>query len=192
MKKSLSRFSSTLALVAPAAALFVSHADAAAYIKFDGIDGESQDKDHKGWSDLQSYSWAVSQSSQVAGGGAGKVSVKDFSIVHRIDKSSPMLFLATAEGRVIPTVTLSMTRNVGGREVEYYKITMKDVLISSISSSSLPATATEGDRVVETVSFRVFPKVEIEYTPIDEATGLPTGEVVTSGEIETDPPVATN
>ena len=192
MKKSLSRFSSTLGLVAPAAALFVSHADAAAFIKFDGIDGESQDKDHKGWSDLLSYSWGVSQSSQVAGGGSGKVSVQDFSIVHRIDKSSPMLFLATAAGRVIPTVTLSVTRNVGGQEVEYYKIILKDVLISSVSSTSLPATATEGDRVIETVSFKVFPKVEIRYTPIDDVTGEPTGEVVSSGEIETEPPVTAN
>ncbi|MBW2092594.1 MAG: type VI secretion system tube protein Hcp [Deltaproteobacteria bacterium] len=28
----------------------------AAYIKFDGVDGESQDKDHKDWIDVLSFS----------------------------------------------------------------------------------------------------------------------------------------
>jgi len=31
----------------------------AAYIKFDGVDGESKDKDHKGWSDLMSFGQAI-------------------------------------------------------------------------------------------------------------------------------------
>lgn len=31
----------------------------AAYIKFDGIEGESTDKDHKGWSDLMSFGQAI-------------------------------------------------------------------------------------------------------------------------------------
>lgn len=33
-------------------------ADAAAYIKLDGVEGECQDKDHKGWSDLASFAQA--------------------------------------------------------------------------------------------------------------------------------------
>ena len=31
----------------------------AAFIKFDGVEGESQDKDHKGWSDLLSFGQMV-------------------------------------------------------------------------------------------------------------------------------------
>jgi len=38
----------------------------AAYIKFDGIDGESQDKDHKEWIDILSFSQGMHQ----PGGGA--------------------------------------------------------------------------------------------------------------------------
>jgi type VI secretion system secreted protein Hcp len=31
----------------------------ALFIKFDGIDGECNDKDHKNWSDLLSLSWGL-------------------------------------------------------------------------------------------------------------------------------------
>jgi len=37
-----------------------------AFLKIEGISGEAQDKDHKGWSDLLSYSWSLSQPSSGA------------------------------------------------------------------------------------------------------------------------------
>lgn len=190
MKSPLNRFSSTLALVAPTVALLASNADAAIYIKFDGIDGEVvSSKGHEKWIELQSFSWGVSQSQGVpGGGGTGKVSIQDFTIMHRIDKASPLLFLKCAEGKPVPTVTLSVTRTIEGREVDYYKITLNDVMISSIRCDR-PTGAAGDDRPMESVSFKVFPKVEIRYTPIDDATGEK-GEDVTSGVIETEPPAS--
>lgn len=179
----INRFSSTLALIAPTMALMATHADAAAYIKFDGVDGESTSVDHKDWIIIESMSWGAS-----GGGGAGKVSFKDFTITHRIDKASPKLFLACATGQHIPKVTLSVTRMVNEKEVEYYRIILTDVLITSMGSdipkptSGVPATNV---RPVESVSFKVFPKVEIQYMPIDDATGEK-GEPISSGELETD------
>jgi type VI secretion system secreted protein Hcp len=38
----------------------------ALFIKFDGVDGECADKDHKAWSDVLSFSWGLSK----AGAGA--------------------------------------------------------------------------------------------------------------------------
>jgi hypothetical protein len=49
-------------------------------------------------------------------------------------------------------------------------------------TSGVPAA---NERPVESVSFKVFPKVEIQYMPIDDATGEK-GEPVSSGELETD------
>ncbi|MDI9446743.1 MAG: type VI secretion system tube protein Hcp, partial [Planctomycetota bacterium] len=37
----------------------------AAYIKFDGVDGEAQDAQHKNWSDILSFSQGI----RVPGGG---------------------------------------------------------------------------------------------------------------------------
>jgi type VI secretion system secreted protein Hcp len=183
----INRFSSTLALIAPTMALMATHADAAAYIKFDGVDGESTSVDHKDWIIIESMSWGA-DAVRSSGGGAGKVSFKDFTITHRIDKASPKLFLACATGQHIPKVTLSVTRMVNEKEVEYYRIILTDVLITSMGSdipkptSGVPATNV---RPVESVSFKVFPKVEIQYMPIDDATGEK-GEPISSGELETD------
>lgn len=183
----INRFSSTLALIAPTMALMATHADAALYIKFDGIDGESTSVDHKDWIIVESMSWGA-DAVRSAGGGAGKVSFKDFTITHRIDKASPKLFLACATGQHIPKVTLSVTRMVQDKEVEYYRIILTDVLITSMGSESPKPTAgvpSTDARPSESVSFKVFPKVEIQYMPIDDVTGQK-GEPVSSGELETD------
>jgi len=194
MKNSLNRFSSMLALVAPTAALLASNADAAVYIKFDGIDGESVSVDHKNWIEIESMSWGVTAATPDPAGGAGKVAIRDFTIMHRIDKASPQLFLKCATGQTVPTVTLSVTRTVNGVEMEYYQIILHDVVISGISSAGATDSAgTPGGegRPHESVSFKVFPKVEIRYTPIDDVTGV-ASPVVSSGELETEPAPATN
>lgn len=193
-KSPINRFSSTLALIAPTMALLATHADAAIYIKFDGVDGESTSVDHKEWIIIDSMSWGANAPAPTAGGGAGKVSFKEFTVTKRIDKASPQLFLACATGRHIPKATLSVCRTVNGKEVEYYQIILTDVLITSIGSESpqAPAGTPSGDaRPLESVGFKWFPKVEIRYTPVDDVTG-DKGEVISSGELETDATTAPN
>ena len=189
MKKTcIQRFSSTLALVAPSVVMVASQADGAAYIKFDGVDGESKSVDHKGWIELESFSWGVSPAAAVAGGsGGGKVSIQDFTIHKRVDKASPALFLACATGQTIPTVTLVVTRTVGDREVPYYKIILHDVTIGRIAAESGRSADGRPEpelRPVQTVQLKYYPKIEFIYTPVDEATGA-AGEPVSSGVIET-------
>ena len=94
-----------------ALALFLATAPlfAAAYLKFDGIQGESKDAAHTGWIELVSYSWGVSNSGAMAygsGGGEGKASFHDLSFVHKMDKASPALQQAAAIGKHFPVVTL--------------------------------------------------------------------------------------
>jgi type VI secretion system secreted protein Hcp len=192
MKNPLTRFSSTLALVAPTMALLAPNADAAAYIKFDGVDGESTAVDHKDWIVVDSMTWGVAAVSPAPTGAPPKVAVRDFTITHRIDKASPKLFLACATGQTIPTVTLSVTRTVAGTEVGFYQIILTDVLVSSVTSASAPDSAgTSGDeRPQESLSLN-YTKIEIKYTPIDDVTGAP-GPVETSGVIEAEQAVGTN
>jgi type VI secretion system secreted protein Hcp len=71
------------------------------FLKIDGIDGESQDAKHKNEIDLESFSWGATQGGTMAfggGGGAGKVQMQDFHFVMRVNKASPKLFLACANG----------------------------------------------------------------------------------------------
>ena len=101
------------------------------FLKINGIDGESVGHKHKGEIELLSWSWGLSQSASSggSGGSAGKVQVQDFTIVKTIDKSSPKLMEACCSGQHIHDATLTLVNKQ--TQVEYLKIKMTDVLISS-------------------------------------------------------------
>jgi len=104
-----------------------------AFLKLDGIKGESMDAKHKGEIDIMSFSWGVAQTGTHGtggGGGAGKVSVHDITITKKTDAASPLLFLNCANGSHIKEANL-VVRKAGGTQLEYLKIKLTDVLVSS-------------------------------------------------------------
>jgi type VI protein secretion system component Hcp len=84
---------------------------AAGYIKFDGIEGESRDSEHKGWIDLQSVSMGVSRDA-ASGMATGKRQHKPLTITKEIDKSSPMLMRAKDNGTVFSNVKIKADGHV--------------------------------------------------------------------------------
>jgi len=104
-----------------------------AFLKLDGIKGESADHKHKGEIDIMSFSWGMAQTGVSAtggGGGAGKVHVHDFSITKKTDSASPLLMLNCANGTHIKEANF-VVRKAGGEQLEYLKIKLTDVLVSS-------------------------------------------------------------
>jgi type VI secretion system secreted protein Hcp len=104
-----------------------------AFLKIDGIKGESADHKHKGEIDIESFSWGMSQTGVSAtggGGGAGKVKVHDISFTKGTDAASPLLFLNCASGAHIKEANF-VVRKAGGEQLEYLKIKLTDVLVSS-------------------------------------------------------------
>jgi type VI secretion system secreted protein Hcp len=110
-----------------------------AYLKIEGIKGESTATEHKDEIDVMSFSWGVAQSGTIGGGGggAGKASAEDFSFVVKIDKSSPLIFKACATGQHIKEATLTLAR-AGKEQTDYLKYKFEDIIISSFA----PATDT--------------------------------------------------
>lgn len=132
------------------------------FLKLGDIDGESKDNTYRDWIDVLSWSWGLSQSGTMGmggGGGAGKVNVQDLSISKYVDKSSTNCVLKCCSGKHYDEAKL-IVRKAGENPVEYMKLTMTDVLISSISSGGSGGE----DRVTENVSMN-FAKVKVEYTP---------------------------
>ena len=130
------------------------------FIKIKGIDGESRDKVHKNEIDVLAWSWGMSNSgsAHVGGGmGAGKVNVQDLSLTKYIDKSSPDLMKHTCNGKHIGDAVL-VVRKAGGTPLEYIKITMTDVLVTSVSTGGSGGE----DRLTENVTLN-FAKVKVEY-----------------------------
>ncbi|MCD0503057.1 Hcp family type VI secretion system effector [Bordetella petrii] len=107
------------------------------FMKIDGANGESKDSNHKNWSDIISFSWGATQPGNMASGGglgAGKASFNDLHVVARIDKAAPAVMKHCASGKHLSKVELSVCK-AGGQQVEYSKITLEDVLVSSVQLS---------------------------------------------------------
>jgi type VI secretion system secreted protein Hcp len=135
------------------------------FIKIDTVDGESKDKVHKKEIDVLAWSWGLSNSgsAHVGGGaGAGKVNVQDISITKWVDSASPKLMLAACDGKHFANALLTV-RKAGEKPVEYLKIKIEEVLITSISTGGSGGE----DRLTENVSLN-FSKVSVDYVPQDD------------------------
>jgi type VI secretion system secreted protein Hcp len=132
------------------------------FLKIEEIPGESQDNAHKGEIEIFSYSWGLSQTgtaSSGGGGGAGKASFQDLHFESTVTKASPLLAKFCATGQHIKKATL-VVRKAGERSVEYIKVTLEDVLVSSYQQAGSNA----GDRPEDAFSLN-YAKIEFDYFP---------------------------
>ena len=135
------------------------------FIKIETVDGEAKDKTHKKEIDVLAWSWGLSNSgsAHVGGGaGAGKVNVQDLSFTKWIDSSTPKLVKACCDGSHFASALLTV-RKAGGSPVEYVKLKLTEVLITSISTGGSGGE----DRLTENVTLN-FGKFSLDYTPQDD------------------------
>ncbi len=130
------------------------------FLKLDGIKGESFDSKHKDEIDVLAWSWGLTQSGTRhlgGGGGSGKANVQDISFTKYMDLSSPVLARMCAGGKHIKDGTL-VVRKAGDKPLEYIKIKMTDILVSSYNTGGSGAD----DRITDSISLN-FAKVEYQY-----------------------------
>ena len=130
------------------------------FIKIGSLKGESVDKTHAGEIDVLAWSWGMSNSgsAHVGGGaGAGKVNVQDLSFTKYIDKSSPDLMLACCNGKHYDSALLTV-RKAGEKPLEYLKITMTELMVTSVSTGGSGGE----DRLTENVTLN-FASVKVDY-----------------------------
>jgi type VI secretion system secreted protein Hcp len=143
-----------------------------AFMKFEGIKGESTDPQHPSEIEVLSWSWGAGVPPTEPAGSA--IDVHDFSFVHRVDLASPRLMTRCANGEHIPSGLMSVRReNAKGQPLDYIKVTFTDVLVSSFQVSG-----GGGAQPVEEVSFN-FAKVEFSYQKVLGAGGLGTPVIAT-------------
>ena len=109
-------------------------ASAAGYMKISGIEGESTDKGHKDQIDILSWSWGESQREAASGMATGKRQHKPLEITKRVDKSSPKLQQANADGSAIPSMTVYLPKQ-GGSSTGYLTYELKNVIVTSYQTS---------------------------------------------------------
>ena len=137
------------------------------HLKINGIEGEATHKDHKNEIELMSWSWGLSNASSIAGGGSGKGKAVpgDFVIMKKLDKASPNLSKFCVLGKHIPDVVLSCAKSGDGQK-EFFKITFKEVLITSVQLSG-----SSGSEMMESVTLS-YADMEEVYKPQDEKGGM--------------------
>lgn len=135
------------------------------FLKIDGIDGESTDDAHKKEIDIESFSFSEQNSGDAAmrgGMGAGKVSISDMTFVAKMCKASPKLMEACATGKHIASAALCC-RRAGGKQQEFLKIKLSDLVVSSY------ATSGSEHQLIPMDTFSLnFSKIEYEYVEQDE------------------------
>ncbi|MBI4284145.1 MAG: type VI secretion system tube protein Hcp [Chloroflexi bacterium] len=125
------------------------------FVKIPTAAGESTEAKHREWIETQSIGWNMSQTS-----GSSKAVWEDFAFLHTVDKSSPRLFSAFAEGAHIKAVLVELARSDTGFVFMRYQL--EDVVISSVKTQG----SIESDaRPMEQVSLRPGTKVWLEYIP---------------------------
>jgi type VI secretion system secreted protein Hcp len=134
-------------------------------LKIEGMEGESLIKDHEGEIDVLAWSWGMSQSGSMhggGGGGAGRVNIQDISFTKYVDKTTPNLMRACCNGEHFSEAVL-VVRKAGKDPLDYMKVTMSPVLVTSVSTGGSGGE----DRLTENVTLN-FAKMTVGYTPQKE------------------------
>lgn len=125
------------------------------YIKFDGVDGESADKDHDKWIDVLSIDWGAHK--PTPGEGAtrrrGDVILEDLIMTKEYDAASPKIMLACAKGEHFSKVEFEAPERSGARAT-YMKYELENVMITNYSLDA------SGDRPMETITM-TYQKVDV-------------------------------
>ncbi|HZA11425.1 type VI secretion system tube protein Hcp [Mycobacterium sp.] len=141
------------------------------FAKIGDIKGESADAKHRDEIEVVSFSWGVARTGSAAGGaggGAGKATFQDLSIVHGIDKASPALLQACATGVHIKDTTITH-RKAGRSQQEFLIVKLTDVTVTAVNHSG-----TDEAPYSETVTLK-FAKLDFEYRPQRADGSLDTG-----------------
>lgn len=133
------------------------------YLKIDGMPGESVDKAHKDWIDVDSFSWGLKLTPAATPGGGsavGKASFNDLAWTQQVDLSTPKWFLAVATGKTIATVTLDVTRPFKGTSESFFQLVFNKTVGTGLNiyggenASSLRADASMSSGETVTLRYR--------------------------------------
>lgn len=147
-----------------------------AFLKIEGIPGESRDDKHKEWIEVEDFLHTMTQPGTFTSGGeynAGRVNIEPFTVIIDFERSIPLLALACCDGRRIPKMTMELCLTSGSKHC-YMRYSFEQVVVSSVTHLGPNKVAhhgfdkiTEGGKPKAEVKF-AFGKVRWEYTPTGE------------------------
>lgn len=132
--------------------------------------GESTVVNHVGEIDVLAFTWGVARSSATS-----TATAQNLTVTKRLDKASAPLMLATFQATRYPSAILFVRNQaVSGTALDFFKITMTDLLVTSYSTS-----AGSNGELVEQVSFG-FASIKFDYQP-QNPDGTANGGIISAG-----------
>ncbi len=113
-----------------------------AYLKIEGINGESEDDRHKNWIEVSNVLYAIHQpraeTVSTAGGlTSGRAELHPITFQKLADIASPVLLQTCAAGKTIAKGTFEFMRaDSDGKPIPYFKIELENLMIANISPDS--------------------------------------------------------
>lgn len=151
------------------------------YIKFEGIDGEVQDGNHKKWCEVIEFDQAhIQVSGNSSGRGTPEILFDEIRIVKTIDKASPKLAEAVCRGTVYPTVEIEVTTSAfNTSRSTYLNFNLENVIVTSYTVGGIA----QSENVPCEALKLSFEKITMTYTELD-ASGKSKGNVSYSWTID--------
>ncbi|MCP3965297.1 MAG: type VI secretion system tube protein Hcp [Lentisphaerae bacterium] len=102
-----------------------------AYIKIDGIEGQSMNSDHKDWIDVTSFTCGANQETKKGSSmqNAGDGTMAPLVFTHGLDKATAKLVQACMQGEPIASAEFHVCAMIGGKRVKIYEVKFKNVTI---------------------------------------------------------------
>ncbi|PIE66991.1 MAG: hypothetical protein CSA23_06275 [Deltaproteobacteria bacterium] len=155
----------------------------AAFIKFSDIEGEAKDAKHEGWSDLASFSQAITKPGAGMTGQSrrrGDAIAEDLVCSKELDKASPKIAEKCLNGKIFDTVQIEMTASISdeGRQT-YLAYEMKKVMVTSYNVSGVG----QGEQVPMEDFTLNFEEIKVTYTEYD-ASGTKKGDLPYTWKVE--------
>ncbi len=116
------------------------------FIKIDGVDGESSDKNHSKWIEVLSFDLGSQQNIGAARGTdtSGRGQFLPFVFTHLIDAATPKLQECCMKATKVAKVQFAVCRAVAGAQVPVFEVTMENVKVGRAEIKAvIPGTNAE-------------------------------------------------
>jgi len=140
------------------------------FVKIDGVEGEAQEAQHQGWSEVYWFDFKLflpQKTGGTTGRVTGDVQFEQFAVTKRLEKSSPDLFMACCKGTVFSDVTFErLIKTGGGNATMAFSVKLQNAIIAAFEP--------EGETEKVTFSFTRVEYSRVAFGPDGRTTGTVT------------------
>ena len=142
------------------------------FIRIEGITGESADSAHKGWIEVLSMKWELTNLKDLGRSDlAGRTHFSDFTISKAVDVSSPLLLQHASNHKKVPQIKIEVYRAGGAEKMKYLEYLFTNCIITRIQLNAGMAAEAGDAFPLEEVAFN-YEKFEIVYTQQKRPDGM--------------------